>query len=359
VEGEANLGFNQLGSAEIISRFDEQNQSKDLAPLQERSKRKRDETNVQNKKRRKEKNKMIHKIGRKLSANCPMPRLVAIAVVLAMAIMFAFVASGFCYPGDSGTFRIDATVTGHINGSAISGSGNVTVDPTTGVSQGNVYFGSMPIDIIACSCTSVLCWSNSGAVPARDGSKSLFWCFNPDPYFDYNGTFRITYNAILVGNISQTAHLTVVSDNLCTATTTLNGWYTGPNDLVSSPGYVITYQQLGLGNIVGTYTQNVYRPDGTSIVCSNTRRYTYGGTKILPFPEYLIYRIINVQYVNNDLTWKAQAYYMPVAAVGGIVVPVDKLGLLAPYIGIVSTIIVATAVVALCVSRVRRRKEKR
>jgi hypothetical protein len=46
------------------------------------------------------------------------------------------------------------------------------------------------------------------------------------------------------------------------------------------------------------------------------------------------------------------------APVGGFVIPVDKLGLLAPYIGLASTITVATAVVAVCIKRVRRRKEK-
>jgi hypothetical protein len=45
-------------------------------------------------------------------------------------------------------------------------------------------------------------------------------------------------------------------------------------------------------------------------------------------------------------------------AVGGIVVPVDKSGLLAPYIGLASTILVATVATAICVRRVKRRKEK-
>ncbi|MCJ7423768.1 hypothetical protein MUP01_05815 [Candidatus Bathyarchaeota archaeon] len=44
--------------------------------------------------------------------------------------------------------------------------------------------------------------------------------------------------------------------------------------------------------------------------------------------------------------------------VGGIVVPVDKFGLLAPYIGLASTIIVATVATAIYVKRVKRGKEK-
>jgi len=45
--------------------------------------------------------------------------------------------------------------------------------------------------------------------------------------------------------------------------------------------------------------------------------------------------------------------------VGGIAPPIDKLGLLAPYIGLTSTIIVATVATAIYVKRVKRRKEKR
>jgi len=44
--------------------------------------------------------------------------------------------------------------------------------------------------------------------------------------------------------------------------------------------------------------------------------------------------------------------------VGGILVPVDKFGLLAPYIGVASTILVATAATAIYAKRVKRKKKK-
>jgi hypothetical protein len=46
------------------------------------------------------------------------------------------------------------------------------------------------------------------------------------------------------------------------------------------------------------------------------------------------------------------------APVGGIVVPVDKLGSLAPYIGLPTTILVGTVATAVCVKRIKRREEK-
>ena len=49
----------------------------------------------------------------------------------------------------------------------------------------------------------------------------------------------------------------------------------------------------------------------------------------------------------------------PPPGVGGIKFPVDKFGLLAPYIGLASAIVVATAAATIYVKRVRRRSEKR
>jgi hypothetical protein len=51
--------------------------------------------------------------------------------------------------------------------------------------------------------------------------------------------------------------------------------------------------------------------------------------------------------------WAAPSY-----GVGGIVVPVDKFGLLAPYIGLASTVTVAAVATVIYVKRVKRGKEK-
>jgi hypothetical protein len=47
----------------------------------------------------------------------------------------------------------------------------------------------------------------------------------------------------------------------------------------------------------------------------------------------------------------------PVVVVGGIVLPIDKFGLLAPFIGLASTIAVAAVATAIYVKRVKHRKE--
>jgi hypothetical protein len=56
--------------------------------------------------------------------------------------------------------------------------------------------------------------------------------------------------------------------------------------------------------------------------------------------------------------WTGTKVAAPQTRVGGVVVSVDKLGLLAPYIGLASTILVATVATAVYVKRVKRRKEK-
>ena len=60
-------------------------------------------------------------------------------------------------------------------------------------------------------------------------------------------------------------------------------------------------------------------------------------------------------YVDYSL-WLDKPIGIPVD--GGIWVPVDKFGLLAPYIGLTSTILVATAATAICIKRVKHGKEK-
>jgi len=58
---------------------------------------------------------------------------------------------------------------------------------------------------------------------------------------------------------------------------------------------------------------------------------------------------------NGDDYVYTQEYYH---RVGGIVTPIHKLGLLAPYIGLASTILVATVATTVYVKRIKRRKEK-
>jgi len=66
-----------------------------------------------------------------------------------------------------------------------------------------------------------------------------------------------------------------------------------------------------------------------------------------------------VESMGDDGEWTFDFEAMPYeSAVGGFVVPVDKFGLLAPYVGLASTILVATVATAIYVRHVKRREEK-
>ena len=68
-------------------------------------------------------------------------------------------------------------------------------------------------------------------------------------------------------------------------------------------------------------------------------------------------------YPNGTLSSSSEedsfkGYFSSPPAVGGFVVPVDKFGLLAPYIGLASTIMIGAVATAVYVKRIKRRKGK-
>lgn len=90
----------------------------------------------------------------------------------------------------------------------------------------------------------------------------------------------------------------------------------------------------------------------------NTKGDGKGGAKYPAVKHARIYKKNGKYHFESDKNTIYFAVSESVPAVGGIAVPVDKLGLLAPYIGLASTILVATGVTAIYAKRVKRRKEK-
>ncbi|MGD8507021.1 MAG: PQQ-binding-like beta-propeller repeat protein, partial [Candidatus Bathyarchaeota archaeon] len=73
-----------------------------------------------------------------------------------------------------------------------------------------------------------------------------------------------------------------------------------------------------------------------------------------PFRRWNTYETSTTIAVTTSGTYTAE--YAP--PVGGIWVPVDRFKLLAPYVGLTSSIVVATVATAIYVKRVKRRKKK-
>jgi len=112
---------------------------------------------------------------------------------------------------------------------------------------------------------------------------------------------------------------------------------------------------------------NIEVPDGWTYTTDNeTYIRAYPPT---PIEEYGVYGPISWHSKQGDVNafyWETRdvsdnlletGAFIP-DVVGGLAVPVDKFGLLAPYIGLISTLVVATVATALYVKRTNFRKEK-
>jgi len=166
-----------------------------------------------------------------------------------------------------------------------------------------------------------------------------------------DGTLAITWHPSMAGNPNP-GKVTIKFDNDPTNNPTgppNTGWYL-PKDPSGCPADKYHFFSTALhevGHVVGLGHQ-------TSATDRNEIMYTPQGLGS------------NGDAVRSDIDTDSQEgardlYSIPiehVGIVGGIVVSVDKFGLLAPYIGLASTLIVATIAISVSVKRVNRRKEK-
>jgi hypothetical protein len=104
------------------------------------------------------------------------------------------------------------------------------------------------------------------------------------------------------------------------------------------------------------YSDAYFNPNPLNIQRNGTKRsiLTIDTDKQTPLGEYWLY----VKGQSADLLDYVYFVLEVTYLVGGIVVPVDKFGLLAPYIGLASTILVATVATAVYIKHVKRKKEK-
>jgi len=107
-------------------------------------------------------------------------------------------------------------------------------------------------------------------------------------------------------------------------------------------------------NMIWSWGADVFQKGGHS------DPYQAPGDYYVP-PEYLNDSQINPDQYGPQLSAPSFLHYpLTVGGVGGISfsVPVDKLGLLAPYIGLASTAMIGAVATAVYVKRIKRRKEK-
>jgi hypothetical protein len=92
-------------------------------------------------------------------------------------------------------------------------------------------------------------------------------------------------------------------------------------------------------------------------VPAGTAENLHVGTDIPTNNDYELQDPPEIIILNSVATVTGNVSYFFLPTVGGVVVPVDKFGLLAPYIGLASTVLVATCATVIYVNHVKRRKE--
>jgi hypothetical protein len=139
------------------------------------------------------------------------------------------------------------------------------------------------------------------------------------------------------------------------------GYYSNPGRL-EEPTLVTPYMYTAPG---GCWFQMLLEP-GESFTQTLGNLYVY----ILEFdPDplpgyYYVYPRVLLEDDNpgNNIPWWSSVPYAKIRfrlrGVGGIATPINKLELLAPYLGLTSTIVVAAVATAIYVKRVKRREEK-
>lgn len=126
-------------------------------------------------------------------------------------------------------------------------------------------------------------------------------------------------------------------------------------EVTDPTSYTWAYVTLEVPNFRGQPNQGGMLP-GTSTF-SNLYLSKQGYVKVTPsWSPAQNYVGFGLQVIVHDATSVTLATGTVVG--GGIVVPIDKFGLLAPHIGLASTIFVATVATTIYVMRVKRRKEK-
>lgn len=169
-----------------------------------------------------------------------------------------------------------------------------------------------------------------------------------------------TYSHGAEGTLTISAQIRMTSATHSHTDAQITGYYTGPIDAVDVLASHPTLYPAGPGEIIAEDVETVVMSDDDTIQISTYEEISFVDTTAeMPFRQEMSITPITLSWTPETLTFEEETIVSirPVPD-GGIAVPVDKLSLLAPYIGLTSTIVVATAATAICIKRVKHGKEK-
>jgi hypothetical protein len=179
-------------------------------------------------------------------------------------------------------------ISGTVNGDSFTQTGKITCDVRTGVDTVTGVFSKIPVGFHpficgGCDKCNTCKWNGS----VYDGGTNL----DTVTHGNFDAISYLTIkdpNGTIIGEItSGPTRLRKVSKTLYTMDSVLNGYYNGPIDLVGFGDYSIPLHQQGPGRIIGRYTQQIFRSDGTSLTLTASRIYTYKGFYTISMAEML------------------------------------------------------------------------
>jgi len=255
---------------------------------------------------------------------------------------------------ESPSITVSSSITGTINGVSYTATGSGYINSGEGEGFLTIVFSTLIPNYHPFLSPTWHCKHHPPFALELNGGINLFQ-LTPEGY-DYYGT-KVYPNGW--GQITTSTQIRMTDATHMTSNDIRSGVYTGPIDIVQILPYSYIMSPAGAGKVSMTSTEIVIRSDGSKIESSVNTEIFFLSTATLPFEQRLSITTIDYSWTPETLTYylHTKATIEPVG-VGGIVVSVDKSSLLAPYIGLAATMIVATVAAAICVKRVKRREEK-
>ena len=195
---------------------------------------------------------------------------------------------------------------------------------------------------------------SDGILKLNTSSEAHQWGYQQENYWDPDNSVGWTFEVRLKTDAQYTERASILAfadgvkvftvDYFQDRTNFYLGDGTGQQRLTNN-AYFRTYRICLKGADLKVYLEGWLFFTGTVVGSTDVKLVKFGD------PHDGFGAVSHWDYV----AWK-YGYYPP-SPVGGVLVPVDKFGLLAPYIGVYSTILVAAAATAIYVKRVKRRKK--
>ena len=244
-------------------------------------------------------------------------------------------------------------VSGNVNGVDFSVQGSGIVDPI-GTYSATLTFSNMPPDfhpVFMTAYTVSLCCYYYGE--EIRGGINLHTLLGDDASYD---VVRNLYFPLTGDGLSITGTVESVEGQFGFVGT-ITGTTSNPGDLTGKSSYRVGLTPGGPGIINGAGDGDLTRSNNKMLPVEVETLHSFDPTRSLPFEET---REVDERGSGDGLTYTLVLDSTVFRyAVGGVWVPIDKFGLLAPYVGLASTVVVAIAATAIHVKLVKRRKEKR